>query len=104
MKISKRKLKQIIREEYSRLKKKQINESYFKNLLIEIEDFIVDVASSYAGSVPRLRLAKLLQREFDYFRSMSIDEIDAELDSLAGMMSDGIEVDRDSVNIYKLSY
>ena len=80
MKLTKRHLKRIIREEYNKVRQEQriLKESYYKNLFIEIEDFIIYLSDSYGGTVPIERVVELLKKEFDHFSLMNPDQIRTE--------------------------
>ena len=81
MKVTKRQIKRIIREEYNKMRREQriVTESYFKNLLVDIEDHLLYLADMHAGSVPIKKVVRPLKRKFKHFSGMTQATIFAEL-------------------------
>lgn len=87
----------VMSEGYSR--KKLVRESYFKNLLVEIEDYLIYLADAQAGIVPVERAVKLLKREFQHFSRMSDASVLAELMDMQDMFSE-IRIDGNNIISY----
>ena len=73
MKVTKRQIKRIIREEYNKMLREQriVTESYFKDLLVDIEDHLSYLADSHAGTIPMEMVVRPLKIKFKYFSSMT---------------------------------
>lgn len=81
MKVTKRQIKRIIREEYNRIRQEQriVTESYFKDLLVDIEDHLLYLADSHAGNIPMQMVVRPLKRKFKHFSRMTDASVLAEL-------------------------
>tara|TARA_B100000700_G_scaffold295255_1_gene358011 strand:+ start:2331 stop:2705 length:375 start_codon:yes stop_codon:yes gene_type:complete len=80
MKLSKRQLKRIIREEFNKVSRRRLlKEGQFKNFLIETEEFLSwEIEKSpglYPGRIPLDQAIQLIKGEFALVQDMSDMEI-----------------------------
>ena len=76
MKISKRQLKRIIREEYSRVKRQLMKESYFKNRHIELQNEILEMAQNQRGQIVVYEAGDMTGEDYDVILQIMLDMVD----------------------------
>ena len=80
MKISKRQLRNIIKEEYSKLKRQGlIKESYFKGRHIELQNEILQYAQNQAGQIVVYEAGDMIGEDYDVTLQIMLDMVDGGL-------------------------